>query len=179
VSFTCHWKCKYSLANSLNSNCNIFSLLVFPAQYLWLREFRLGINHFQPKVECGEARSGSVAAEGRWVVWSQKISAPSFLFGGKSANAQKIPILCYFYTVWQSRGVYGWLTDLSCINIQSIWYCERKLPLRITYCFHLRDANDGMCFLSLCLVLSSHQLFSVRHFVGPTFANALDPLVVL
>jgi hypothetical protein len=41
----------------------------------------------------------------------QKISAPSFLFGGKSANAQKIPILCYFYTVWQSCGVYGWLTD--------------------------------------------------------------------
>jgi hypothetical protein len=47
--------------------CNILSLLAFPAQYLWLREFRLGINNFQPKVECGEARSGSVAAEGRWV----------------------------------------------------------------------------------------------------------------
>jgi hypothetical protein len=28
---------------------------------------RLGINNFQPKVECGEASVGSVAAEGRWV----------------------------------------------------------------------------------------------------------------
>ena len=44
---------------------NIFSLLAFPAQYLCLREFRLGINDFQPKVKSGEARSGSVAAEGR------------------------------------------------------------------------------------------------------------------
>jgi hypothetical protein len=48
------------------------------------------------------------------------------------ANAEKIPILCYFYTVRQSRGVYGWPTNIiSCINIQIIWYCERKLPVRI------------------------------------------------
>jgi hypothetical protein len=35
-------------------------------------------NNFQPKVECGEARSGSVAAEGRWVVPNKFQRRPSF-----------------------------------------------------------------------------------------------------
>ena len=61
--------------------------------------------------------------------------------------------------------------NLFC-SIETLYNCFSSITLGgaitfaltlFTYCFHLRNAKNGMCFLRLCLVLSSHQLFSVRH----------------
>jgi hypothetical protein len=61
------------------------------------------------------------------------------------------------------------LYNLFC-SVETLYHCFSSIALGgaimfaltlFTYCFHLRDAKDGMCFLSLCLVLSSHQLFQL------------------
>jgi hypothetical protein len=64
-------------------------------------------------------RPGSAATLGD----DQHLSTPSFLLnlGGKYS---KIPILCYFYTLWQSRGIYGWPTNWHLIIlIKKLIYC--------------------------------------------------------
>ena len=68
----------------------------FPRISLTEGILRLGINNFQPEVECGEASSGIVAAEGRWAVPKTFQRRPSF---SVACKCSKIPILCFFYTV--------------------------------------------------------------------------------
>ena len=70
--------------------------------------------------------------------------------------------------------MFGFAFDCTIIfsSIETLYNCFSSITLGgaitfalnlFTSCFHLRVANNGMCFLSLCLVLSSHELFSVRH----------------